>query len=206
MARLVFRIDGVTRGRWRRLRRLSRPSNAGAAIAGWLAAGVVGLYGLGALVPNMVAVLSGSPSAVIRGELLIAKHVVLIRDISGSMNVPARQENLKNQTERLKASGITVDEGGGALGFGVSVTKDPDNLLHRIEQALGAYPQADAIYAFSDFEITDNGYWQSDREGHRQLESILAARRVRLYLGTVKYPPPPELLAIARQSGGGLIQ
>ena len=206
MAQLLFHIDGMTRSRLKRLRRSTRAPHTRFAAAGWIAAGAAGIYGLGMLLPNMVAVLSGSPSAVIRGQLLIAKHVVLIRDVSGSMNEPARQKNLASQIERLKASGITVDEGGGTQGFGVSVTKHPENLFHRVAQALRAHPQVDLVYAFSDFELTGAGYWQSDAEGYRQLEKILVSQRARLYLGTVKYPPPPELLALARRSGGGLIE
>lgn len=206
MAQLIFRIDRITRSRWKRLHRLTQPSNAGAKIAAWLVAGGISAYGIGVVLPNMAGIVSGSHSAVIHGELVIGRHVVLVRDTSGSMNEPTRQENLKNQIYSLKAAGIAVDEGGEAKGFGVSSTMGSDNLLHQVEQALQDYPRVDTIYAFSDFEITDAAYWKSHRDGYRRLETILKEHGVRLYLSTVRYPPPPELVAIARQSGGGLIQ
>jgi hypothetical protein len=206
VAQVIFRIKGITRSRWERLHRLAHPSNTGVRIMAWLVVGGISVYGVGVVLPNIAAIVSGSPSAIISGGLFIGKHVVLVRDISGSMNEPMRQENLKHQIDRLKASGMAIDEARGALGFGTSRTTDSNNLLHQVEQALQTYPDADAIYAFSDFEITGAQYWQSDRDGYLRLETILTDHGVRLYLSTVVNPPPNELVAIARQSGGSLIQ
>jgi hypothetical protein len=132
-------------------------------------------------------------------------HVILIPDTSGSMSDPARRQTLQDQIARLKASGMAILEGRGLAGFGVSKAKHPDSLLFEVERALQAHQEADTIYAFSDFEVTGSHYWQSDAEGYEQLGKILSDRRVRLYIGTVKYQPPGELLKIARESGGGLI-
>ncbi|RMF88720.1 MAG: hypothetical protein D6736_09680, partial [Nitrospinota bacterium] len=105
VTQLIFRIQSITQSQWKRVQRLTRPSNAGAKIAAWFVIGGISAYGIGVVLPNMVAIVSGSYSAIIHGELIIGRRVVLIQDTSGSMNEPARQENLKNQIDRLKASG-----------------------------------------------------------------------------------------------------
>lgn len=206
VAQLIFRAVGVAHDRWERLRRISQPSNPGPMIGAWLVAVAVGAYGVGVLLSNIVGILSGSPAAVIEGRLLIGKHVVLIPDTSRSMTDPIRQQTLEYQIERLKASGMTVLERRGVSGFGVSRARPPNSLLFGVEQALQAHQQADTIYAFSDFEVTGNDFWQSDAEGYQHLAKMLRDRRVRFYIGTVKYPPPNELVRIAYESDGGLIQ
>ena len=187
------------------MRRLSQPPNAGARISAWLVASGIGVYGIGLLLPNIVAILVGvgTPGAVIKGKIFIGNHVVVVRDKSGSMR--GTEADLNEQIDKLKVSGMTI-EVRSALGFGVSKTGDRANLLHQIEEALKSTPDLDTIYAFSDFDVANMPAWKSDQDGYVQLKALLTRHRVRLYLGTVRHPPPSELVVIARESGGGLIE
>lgn len=203
MEELRFQINGITRRQARRLRRLTQPPNAAVRICAWLVAGGISVYGIGTVLPNIAAIVSGSPSAVIHGKLFLGNHVLLIRD--GSRSMRGTEKNLQKQIDKLKASGMAI-EGREGRGFGVSRKGSRDNLLHQVEAAIQANPDLDTVYAFSDFEVIDRSYWKSDRAGYRQLETLLVRHGVRLYLGTVRYPPPTELVVIARESGGGLIR
>jgi hypothetical protein len=206
MDQLLFRLDNLSKKKIRRIRRLSQPPSMAAMSAQvslWLAAGGVGVYGFGLLLPNVVGILVGTPSAVIKGNVLIGSHVAIIRDISRSME--GTEAELNAQIDRLTASGMTT-EVRHAQAFGVSQTGGPANVLHQIEEVLNASPKPDAIYAFSDFKIETNmPAWKSDPEGYARLRALLAGNHARLYLGTVSFPPPNPLVVIARESGGGLI-
>jgi hypothetical protein len=206
MKELSFRISGITRSGARKWRSVARPSPSAATTWAWLLAGIAAVYGVGLVLPRIAAIFSARPRAVIHGEVFSGKRVVLVRDVSGSMKEPAVEDNLKKQVENLKAAGMTLYETPGAYGFGVSSANTSNNLLRQIEDATREHPDLDTIYAFSDFELTRDAYWQSDPAGYERLARLLAERGVRLYLGTVKFRPPEELAQIARGSGGSLIQ
>ncbi len=204
MKQLSFLIRGLDRKRWRRIRRLSRPVNPAIQISTWLFIGGIGVYIAGLIVPNMVAFLAGTPNTVIQGDVFIGKHVVIIADISGSMNTVERQAARDRQIQKLAAAGMDVDKRQ-AIGFGVSTMGGDNNLLHQVEQALKVTPGVDTIYAFSDFEEADAPYWKNNREGYVRLRALLKRHGVRLYLGTVQYTPTGKLARISVESGGGVI-
>ena len=183
--------------------RLSHPSNAAARILALLVAGGVGVYGIGLLLPNIAAILVGTPGVTIKGEFFIGNHVVVVRDVNGSMQ--GTEADLNGQIDKLKSSGMTI-EVRSAQGFGVNKAGSQANLFHQIEEALKSTPNLDTIYAFSDFEVVDSSAWESGRTGYVQLKALLTRHRVRLYLGTARHPPSIELAVIARESGGGLIE
>ncbi len=205
MDQLLFRINRISKKKFRRIRRLSQPpgkASISTQISLWLVAGGVGVYAFGLILPNVVGILVGTPSVVIKGNVIIGNHVSIIRDDSPSMRGTA--SDLNAQIQKLMASGMTTQVRR-AYGFGVSPTGGRRTLLYQIEEALRATPELDTIYAFSDFDITNSSVWRSDREGYARLNTLLTTNRVRLYLGTVRKAPPDPLVVIARESGGGLI-
>lgn len=207
MGQLLFRINGVTRRRSRRFRKVAQQSIPIAKIATWFISVGIGTYVVGIVLPYMAAIIASSHMdsniAVIKGVPVIGTHVVLIRDTSGSM--AGTEEELQKQIVKLKALGMMIEQLY-AQGFGVSRAGSRKNLLHQIEKALKASPHLDVIYAFSDFEEVRSQAWRSDPDGYSDLEMLLTQRGVRLYLGTVRYSPSPYLLEIVRKSGGGIIQ
>jgi len=213
MRQLHFRVAGLTEKDVQRWRKLTQPSVITAKIlAGTMIAATV-IYAVGALGPialidgevirarNALVIMDDSRSI---GEVIRAQKVLVIVDISGSMLDSEDQSKLQRQLEQLGDMGMLTDKRT-ASGFGVSTTANDYNLLNQLERGLEANPNVDAVYAFSDFEVVDKSYWKSDRQGYKHLRELLRKQRLRLYLGTVKYQPPNELIRVAKESGGGVI-
>ncbi len=174
---------------WRRLAPITQ-------VVVWTALAVAGLYAL----DQTYVVLENDPG-MIRGRLVTASNVIILPDDSGSMG--DKQEQLLALVSQLKPNEVNPENRTDGGGF--SSTGPANNSLHKLETALRANPNADAVFVFSDFEFGDYPADVHDDAGFEQLRQLLGGRR-RLYLGTVKDPPPEKLIDIARRSGGGLIQ
>jgi hypothetical protein len=116
------------------------------------------------------------------------------------------QERLKGLINQLKNAGISVDNPVETQGGGFSAAGSEDNSLKKLEAALRENPGADAIFVFSDFTIYTIAWDEDDAAGYLRLRELLRGGRRRLYLGTVNLKPHEDLITIARDSGGGLIE
>ncbi|HKR61079.1 MAG TPA: hypothetical protein VJS64_15270 [Pyrinomonadaceae bacterium] len=137
-------------------------------------------------------------------RLAHAQEVIVLPDQSGSMS--DKQARLQALIDRLKQRNIDTDNQFATDGGGFSSQGPDNNSLHRLETALQAHPGADAIFVFSDFSSSDYGADVHDDAGLNRLRQLVTEQPRRLYLGTVAELPPERLVAIARQSGGGLIE
>jgi hypothetical protein len=216
MRRLEFHASAASEDDLRRWQtRLTHPLRlALCGATGWFLAGVAFLYVYHAYLNYHSRF--GKPVALVEGKAFTAKNVILLVDTSGSMRAhdednkhfPDTEPILQRQLERLQTSGISVGDRFGAQGFGFSVVGDASNGLHSLEAALQRNPNADTIYLFSDFDPTNVPYPPdfSDADGYARLREVLRQGHRRLYIGTVRKQPDRELIRIARESGGDLIE
>lgn len=203
---LEFQIKGLTQDELKRRRKDQESANVfkrflaglstGARVLVWAALALAALY---------VLQWSYTPSVIVSGQVFTGKNVILLEDRSGSMTAPY-QERLKELINQLKNAGISVDNPVETQGGGFSATGSADNSLKKLEATLKENPGADAIFVFSDFTIISKPWDESDAAGYQRLRQLLRGGQRRLYLGTVNLPPPQELITIARDSGGGLIE
>ncbi len=212
MDQFRFRADGLSEDDVRQWHKHTGPSIRALNVLIWTVVVAV-VYSAGT--STRIALVDGQPArfqrgAVVLGEreslgnIIRAQSALLIVDRSGSMLTAERQGKLQRQLNQLRAAGTSLSERP-AQGFGVSATEDDRNLLNQLEQGLSSSPNAEAIYAFSDFENSGDSYWKSDAAGFERLRDLLSRRKIRLYLGSVQYTPDAELARIARESGGGVI-
>jgi hypothetical protein len=142
------------------------------------------------------------PAAVYERLAFGSRNVIILPDHSESMT--ERLPLLQALIDQLQRNGVSVNnqvitEGGGFASAGPA-----DNSLHVLETALSTNPVADTIFVFSDFNDSTYPPDVHDEAGFQRLRELLRGRSRRLYLGTVYNEPPPKLIEIARQSGGGL--
>src|SRR5262249_297040 len=144
----------------------------------------------------------GKATALIDGCPLTARNIILILDNSRSME--GTEGTVKQLRDQMQATGISIGAEEKSQGFGFSTTGPDDNALHTLEQALRNNPSGEGIYLFSDFDPTSTPYLPDaeNTPGYSRLQELLRQGRRRLYLGTVRMPPPSELVRIARESGG----
>ncbi len=194
MSQLYFKIKGLTKKKSRRWPKHTQPSVVTSNIIAWCAVAATVVYSTGAM----------THKAEIDGMTIKGTKVLVIEDVSGSMN-SGRRNKLEKHRTNLKKSGMVLNKENnyGAHGLGVS-NKYNNNLLKNIENGLGKDSEVDTIYAFSDFQASGDS-WKSDETGYQRLEELLSEKGVRLYLGTVEHDPPEKLTEIAKKSGGGLI-
>jgi hypothetical protein len=145
-------------------------------------------------------------------EAISASSVLVLHDSSGSMNTGARQQTLAAHLASLEASGVTIAGKLRITGFGISpshVSARPDVLIAPgALQALSSTSSRgfDAVYLFSDFDVQTATVDESSVEGYRSFARLLARAGARLYLASVSVPPPPAMLVLAVDSGGGLVR
>ena len=210
MRRLQFRAsvpsDEEVR-QWKKQSRLMHPFiGALSANVGWLLIAVAGLYVYHSYLNYHSRF--ARPTAFINGKALTATHVVLVIDGSGSMS--GTQDRIRQLRDRLQSAGISVgaESRSDGFGFGVATPRARDNALYHLEEALRQDPAADGIYLFSDFDPTTEVYEPdlSDAAGYARLRELLQQKHRRLYLGTVRMQPGEELIRIAKESGGDVIE
>jgi hypothetical protein len=143
------------------------------------------------------------PIAALGDAAVVARTVLVLRDVSGSMD--GTEAALATQTQAALAAGVRVAADVRTVGFGMSPAGDPGNALRTLERVL-RHVEADAVYVFSDFDNQTGSYDDADAEGLARLEALLVAERMRLYLATVRLDPDPRLVEIATASGGGVIR
>lgn len=207
MDRFEFRTNSVTRDQWRRINRRLNRGPGGPSLRGrWRAGAGIG----GAPLPLAIPILCGvlliaagidKPGAVVNGVTVQGSHILVVEDISGSMG--SSQGELARQKARF---GGTLFEGSLTInGFGAGSGGDGSNLLHVLQGALPARRGVDTVYVFSDFQPGTASWDCNDLEGLAQFRELIRRAGVRLYLSTVNMLPSAGLLAIARESGGGLV-
>jgi len=208
MRRFEFQASVAREGELRRWQKRVPPANIFSFVlsggVGWILLGLAGLYVYDAYLNYHSRF--GKATALIDGCPLTARNIILILDNSRSME--GTEGTVKQLRDQLQATGISIGAEEKSQGFGFSTTGPDDNALHTLEQALRNNPSADAIYLFSDFDPTSTPYLPDaeNTPGYSRLQELLRQGRRRLYLGTVRMPPPSELVRIARESGGDLIQ
>ena len=208
MDRFEFRTNSVTADEWRRIKRRLEGGPGSPSLSARMPARAAGAGGLhlplaiqilGAAL--VIAACIDAPTAVVKGVPIQGSQILVVEDRSGSM------DDSKDELARQKAQfGSALFEGGAEiLGFGVNSTGEASNLLHVLEQVLPARRGVDTVYVFSDFVPATPSVDCNDPAGLAQFRQLIRSARVRLYLSTVNMLPSPGLLAIARESGGGLV-
>ncbi len=136
----------------------------------------------------------------VHGVAVIGSRILLVLDNSGSMGSESTEVNRQIATLRnsLSPNVATVN------GFG-TISTGSDNLRTALEQRLSQSRAFDAIYVLSDFYPIDKPIDCDDAAGLARVRQLVRGSGVRVYLSTVRMMPSPALLAIARDSGGGLI-
>jgi hypothetical protein len=144
----------------------------------------------------------------IHGVSIRGTHILILVDATSSMSEDGIPDELKRQMASLKASVLAVAD---TFAFGVSSVGYHDyrgyasNLLYSLSRQLSAHPEVDSVYVVSDFHPEEAGADCDNRAGLVQFQELIKKSRVRLYLSSVYMLPSPGLLAIAEESGGGLI-
>ncbi len=232
MSELTFRMKIPNRGS---RGENSRPPGPGKPASGsqWLTGATKGTALLwSAIAVIAVYVVRAPRTAVIAGVPVTARDVLVIRDVSGSME--GTKEKLAKQLEQLRQAHIPTSREVRVSGFGVSKTGCRSNLLKTVEAAVGEQPEPvdprhlafcdsveayfklqkqvvkpsslDAVYVFSDFQVVDDPIDGSDPAGYQRLQELLRRHAVRIYLSTVRNAPDEEFVRIANASGGKLIR
>src|ERR1051325_1269847 len=216
MSELQFQIKGLTKDELQRarqrdthagsLRRFVDGLSIGLRALVWAAIAVGSLYLLQWINAKIPRLDSADTRSVVlnNGSRFYGNNVIVLQDASGSMRNTGDQ--LKSLLTQLSVAGISVDNPIATMGPGFSVVGTSENSLHKLEQGLQVNSAADAIFVFSDFANDDAEWDAHDEAGYERLRELLDDGRRRLYLGTVTYPPPAELLKIAYDSGGGMIE
>jgi len=201
MDRMEFRISRLSETKWRRIK-----SRAKSASNGQLG----GLTPLGAavfVVAAGAALLPPSDSAMPRVQVLgapiRASHILLMVDVTSSMEDGDKPEKLRQQEAALAA--IPVSEKDDITAFGISAQGRDGNLLNRLAPHLKSRGGVDAVYVISDFHPEDQGADCDDGAGIGRFRRLIRQSGVRLYLSSVEMQPSADLQAIAEESGGGVI-
>jgi hypothetical protein len=136
----------------------------------------------------------------VHGVPVVGSRILLVLDSSGSMGSESAEVNRQIATLRnsLSPNVSTVD------GFG-TISTGADNLRTALEQRLSQPRTFDAVYVLSDFYPIDKPIDCDDAAGLERVRQLVRSSGVRVYLSTVRMMPSPALLALARESGGGLI-
>jgi len=190
MDRLEFRINGLTKGKVKRLRRLLQPPGnlpfglSGKALFLWPLALVVAYA------------LLGPPSVKIGdkgGVWIKANKVLVLVDTSGSMDsyVVRKDEALA----KLHSAGISTEDQ-------VPIGGSASYILETITRELAKRPQVGAIWMVSDFLDGSDLVSGNDKRRYEQLLRLLRQRGIKLYLSTVAKAPPPDHIEAVRASGG----
>ena len=207
MDQFEFRTNSVTERQWRRIKRHLR-HGPGSSLSTWLPGGGSAIVGLN--LPLAIPVLCGgllivaginTQSTLVNGVTVEGSHILIVEDTSGSMS--SSQEELARQKARFAST--LFQDSPKIDGFGVGSGGDPTNLLHVLQRELPARRGVDTVYVFSDFEPGTASWDCNDLAGLAQLRQLIRSAGVRLYLSTVNMVPSRGLLAIARESGGGLV-
>jgi hypothetical protein len=204
MDRLEFRIHSPARQDWPRHRFLRRDGGT------WWSRGGFG-FEIGAKTipippPALLAgiflaapLLFNAMAPRVNGVAVEGNRILFVEDVSGSMS--SSQPELARQKALLKNT--LVPGGVNVNGFGV-ISTGSENLRSALESALPARKDIDAVYFFSDFYPATPEWDCDDAPGLDRFRRLIRQTGVRLYLSTVNRMPSPGLLAIARESGGGL--
>jgi hypothetical protein len=201
---LEFRIDAFANDEWERSRYHSRggdswwrrklrfgsaPSARHLPMLACVAVVALGAY---------VVLVKSAPR--LNGAPIAGSRILMVQDDSSSLGLVT--DEVSRQISILRNSldpQISKVEGFGTLSTG------RDNLRTVLEEKLPQMRGFDAVYVVSDFYPTDRGVDCDDAAGLERVRELIRHSGVRLYLSTVRMMPSPALLAIARESGGGLI-
>jgi hypothetical protein len=184
---LQFSITGLTEADLTRVRR----AGPRARLACWPRPTLALALGVGILIAYS---LFRDPEV---GDVL-GRHVMVLRDSSGSTRGTGAAQAA--QLAELRRRNIFVGDPLDVPGFAVS-ERDAYGFVRALGAAVTANPELDTVYLISDFDGGDED--GNDDEGLQQLADLLRGRR--LYLSSVRKPPPPQYAELARASGGGVI-
>ena len=204
MRRCDFQIDGLTEKHLRRLKRLTEPASMLTDVPNFSVTTLKILTSFAVTTAVLYAIEPFTPRAIVEGEIVRAKKVLVMKDRSGSMG--GKEKQLAALIALFEGSDMEVVKDS-ARGFGVSTEGAPDNLLHELESSLKENPDVDAVYVFSDFPSENEPAVDGDNPaGYQRLRELLGTYQVRLYLDTVEFSPLKEMIEIAVASGGGMVK
>ena len=144
----------------------------------------------------------------IHGVSIHGTHILILIDATSSMSEDGIPDEVKRQMASLKPSVFAVAD---TFAFGVSSAGYNNyrgyasNLLYTLSHQLPSHREVDSVYVVSDFHPEEAGADCDNRAGLVQFRELIKKSQVRLYLSSVYMLPSPGLLAIAEESGGGLI-
>jgi hypothetical protein len=198
MRQFQFQVHGLTEDDLRRWRKFTRQFVWPTGVLAWVVVGIVIFFAL-----------RWVPMGVFDVGVFKGRNLMVVVDNSSSMtDNKDRQARLKTQREQLKAAGVAINRDLTSIGFGLSPSGAATNLLYSLRQELSENPPLDTIYFFSDFDPGTYGIGPNDlcdQAGYEELRGMLWKYRLRLYLSTVAEKPSAEFVALARESGGGVV-
>ena len=188
MNRLEFRISGVASPQVRRIQRATRLP----------ARGVLGLSGpslilIAPLVLLLVSELSGPPRIDIGGMTIEGREVLVLRDMSTSM------DSFKAITDRALAA---IRSAGTWNGVPVAIGGSASRILETIDDELVRRPGVDTVWIVSDFNDGTDLVINRDTTRYDELLRLLLSRRAKLYLSSVNTDPTPDQLQAVRATRG----
>jgi hypothetical protein len=193
--RLELRITGLREDDLRRWRR--RHAGVGATVLPILFGSARRLIATSAVVVTSVwAVRTAVPHVEVAqsGEMVRGRRVLLVQDLSGSMD----------QYQAVVAARLaTLRDAGMYSAVGCTLGNDEFGDLMACAETIGRDVDVDGVYIFADF---DAGDWTYTPDGLRRVAQELESRGVRVYLETVRDDPHPVLRTLAENSGGTVIR
>lgn len=130
--------------------------------------------------------------------------VVLLVDVSGSMDDEEDQQRLQKYRQELESKKLLRGEVD-IDGAGIMNSSGVRNLVYGIERAFTEFPGLRALYVLSDFDTAYVPYWATDVAEQKRLKKVLTHEKIPLYLGTVRFLPGQLHRNLARETGGGII-
>jgi len=153
-----------------------------------------------AMVALLAYLLLAQSAPRVHGVAVVGHRILLVLDGRIAMSRDSAEVNRQIAALRTSLSPKTAT----IKGFGTH-SGGLDNLRTALEQRLAQSRAYDAVYVLSDFYPTDKPSDCDDAAGLDRVRQLVRSSGVRVYLSTVHMMPPPALVALARESGGGLI-
>jgi len=196
--RAEFRANGVDEQNVRRWRRADRASSWPAIVV--LAVGVIVFRDVSSPQAIPEGAIAGPEDA---GRFVRGDRILILFDNSGSVTGDAnkmrsRAEQIASLRQQHPIAGERTTNGFAIQGAGSSW-----DMVGPLEEEVARLGGIDTVYFISDFDGTDAN--DDTGGGYSTLIRLLQTNRIRLYLSTVRNPPPLRDAQIAADSGGGVV-
>ena len=145
------------------------------------------------LVLLLVSELSGPPRIDIGGMTIEGREVLVLRDMSTSM------DSFKAITDRALAA---IRSAGTWNGVPVAIGGSASRILETIDDELVRRPGVDTVWIVSDFNDGTDLVINRDTTRYDELLRLLLSRRAKLYLSSVNTDSTPDQLQAVRATRG----